>query len=164
VGVRRRDVSGKCQFLDKSKLVFTERREIALDHRVIDQGEGRGIPARLLVLVDEHGAHPLVKIVAGHDVLGQPVFEGERLLDRKLAAGDQLAQGDLEAGRRFRHQAGARFRGPLGIRPALRRLTFERIEDRLDRVAGKAAVDRRLAGADPWADFWARRQPLPEVA
>src|SRR5205823_2761144 len=30
----------------------------------------------------------------------------------------------------------------------LRRLTFERIEDRLDRVAGEAAVDRRLAGAN----------------
>ena len=37
-------------------------------------------------------------------------------------------------------------------------LAWDEVEATLD------PLDRRLAGADPWADFWARRQPLPEVA
>ena len=39
------------------------------------------MPARLLVLVDQRGAHALVEIVSLHEMLGQPVFEGERRLD-----------------------------------------------------------------------------------
>src|SRR5438094_535312 len=83
----------------------------------------RPVPARVLVTVDERGAHTLVEVVAGHDMLGQPVFEGERLLDRKVAASDQLAQGDLEAGRRFRQQAGMGLAGPFGIGATAGRFT-----------------------------------------
>ena len=38
--------------------------------------------------------------------------------------------------------------GPFGIGATAGRFTLQRIEDRLDRVAGEAAVDRRLAGAN----------------
>jgi hypothetical protein len=57
-----------------------------------------------MVLVDQRGAHAFVKIVSLHKVLGQPVFELERLVEIVIMAEDQLAQRDLEAGRRFGQQ------------------------------------------------------------
>jgi bifunctional non-homologous end joining protein LigD len=44
-------------------------------------------------------------------------------------------------------------------------LAWDEVEATLDPAQyNLRTLDRRLAGADPWADFWARRQPLPEVA
>src|SRR5438105_4841175 len=71
--------------LGKSQLLRAERREIAVDYCVVDLGEGGRLPMRLLVLVDHDGAHAFVKIMPGQDMLGQPIFEGERLFQRESA-------------------------------------------------------------------------------
>ncbi len=46
------------------KLVAVERREMPLDLGLAHLGEARRPPARRIVLVDDHGAHALVEIVA----------------------------------------------------------------------------------------------------
>src|SRR5205823_1199512 len=61
--------------LGKSKLALADRGEVAIDRRIGDLGERRRAPARLLVLVNDDRAHPLIEILPGHDMLGQPVFE-----------------------------------------------------------------------------------------
>ena len=44
-------------------------------------------------------------------------------------------------------------------------LAWDEVETELDPAQyNLRTFDRRLAGPDPWADFWTRRQPLPEVA
>ena len=86
--------------------------------------------------------------MAGHDMLGQPVFEHERALDVVIRSDDQLAQGDLQAGRRFGQQRGADLRRPVAVRPARGGFLFQCGEDGFDRLAGKAAVDRRAAGGN----------------
>jgi bifunctional non-homologous end joining protein LigD len=44
-------------------------------------------------------------------------------------------------------------------------LAWDEVDAKLDPVQHNLrTLPRRLAGPDPWADFWARRQPLPDVA
>ena len=44
-------------------------------------------------------------------------------------------------------------------------LAWDEVETEFDPAQyNLRTFDRRLAGPDPWADFWTRRQPLPEVA
>src|SRR5712692_3338321 len=85
-GVFRRGLTASpphCEYLLKpvgsieAQLAVAERGEITIDDRVRDFGEGRWLPARALVLVDQRGAHALVEIVPLHEMLSQPVFEGE---------------------------------------------------------------------------------------
>ena len=64
------------------------------------------------VAVDQHRPDALVDVVAGHDVLGQPVFEGVRRVEVVIPRDRQLALGDFEVGRRLGEQIGAGFGGP----------------------------------------------------
>src|SRR5665213_716244 len=49
------------------QLVAPKRREVAVDFGIADAGERVGPPARPVVLVDDHGAHALVKIMPVDD-------------------------------------------------------------------------------------------------
>jgi bifunctional non-homologous end joining protein LigD len=43
-------------------------------------------------------------------------------------------------------------------------LAWDEVSPRLDPAAFNIRTfDRRLAGTDPWADFWRRRQSLPKM-
>ena len=69
------------------------------------------------VAVDQHRPDALVDVVAGHDVLGQPVFEGERRVEVVIPPDRRLAQRDFEVGRQLGEQVGAGFGGPSCMRP-----------------------------------------------
>ena len=59
----------------KSKLAVADRREIAVHHVIGNLGQTRWSPLRVAVPLDQHCPDALVEVVAGHDVLGEPVFE-----------------------------------------------------------------------------------------
>src|SRR5579883_2403218 len=105
-----------------------ERPEVEGDVVVPDLGQRRRLPARVLVLVDEEGAHALEEIVALHRVLRHPVLELQRLLDVVGGADLQLPQRHPEAGRRGLGEAGERAPRPLCLRAAAR-LRLERVDD-----------------------------------
>src|SRR5919107_932221 len=63
----------------KTQLAPAERREIGVDLGVVDLDERRRPPARVLILIDNDRANALVKIVSGHEMRCQPVFQRERL-------------------------------------------------------------------------------------
>src|SRR5689334_6353154 len=92
----------------KPKLTISDRCEEFVDYALRYLGQRRRAPLRLAVAVDQHRADAFVKIVPGHNVLGHPVLEGERRIEVELPTDRQLAQCDLEAGRGFGQQAGAR--------------------------------------------------------
>src|SRR5215472_17484714 len=83
----------------EAELATGNRREKNVDHAVADFGEGCRLPARLLVLVDQHRTHPFIEVVPSHHMLRQPIFEGERGFEIIIPSDDQLAQCDLETGR-----------------------------------------------------------------
>ena len=44
-------------------------------------------------------------------------------------------------------------------------LSWDEVDVRLDPVRyNLRTIDRRLAGTDPWADFWTQRQELPTLS
>jgi bifunctional non-homologous end joining protein LigD len=70
----------------------------------------------------------------------------------------------------LRNAFGQTIAAPYSVRrrpkaPISTPLAWDEVEAELDPARyNLRALDRRLAGPDPWADFWTRRQPLPEVA
>jgi hypothetical protein len=71
-------------------------------------------------------------------------YSRQRRVEVVIPPDRQLAQGDLEGGRRLGEQVGADFGGPSCMRSTCHSFCHERFEDRLDRLAGKAPVHRQL--------------------
>src|SRR5262249_47287813 len=99
----------------EAELAIGNRSEKDVDHAVADFGEGCRLPVRFLFFVDEHRAPPFVEVLGGHHMLRQPIFEGECGFEIIFPADDQLAQCDLETGRRFCQQARLCLRRPIGM-------------------------------------------------
>src|SRR5882724_4190946 len=113
------------------------RLEIAPDQPFGYARQRRRLPARRLILVDHRRAHAFMEVVHRNHVQGQGEFHahGRREIAQS-GAKTQLTQGYLETRRRFAPKNGYRLVGPRSL------LEREPRQDLLDRVAGKAAIDR----------------------
>src|SRR5262249_55262185 len=78
-----------------------ERREMPLEVRGRPLGERRGPPARRIVLVDDHGAHSLIKVRPAHDPRHDAELGAHALVERPLRPAPHLRKRDLEAERRL---------------------------------------------------------------
>src|SRR5438067_12213379 len=76
----------------EAKFTIADRREIRVDNIVGHLAERCRLPARLLILVDQRGLHPFVKVVPCHHMLGQAVFEGKRRVEIVTRPDRELAQ------------------------------------------------------------------------
>ena len=85
--------------------------DIGRAHRV----ERGRLPARRLVLVDDHRSYPLVEIAARNDSGGYPEFSAHALVEIEHSPPPQQRQRDLEAGRRFGADQGGRAARKCGI-------------------------------------------------
>src|SRR6516162_2839948 len=73
--------------------VVSDRLEMRVDHLARDLGDGRRIPLRLLVLVDQQCPHALEEIVVGpHAGLAHAVLDGHRILERPVGAAPHLLE------------------------------------------------------------------------
>src|SRR5581483_3307971 len=117
------------------ELVAGPRREMALDLGLADAGERRRPPARLVVLVDDHGTHALVEIVAFDDARHYAEFGAHARRKIPGFAAPHLRQRDLEAERRFGADRGG------GLARPIIALAVERGDDVLDPVMREQAVD-----------------------
>ena len=101
--------------------------------------ERRRLPARLVVLVDDHGAHALVEIVAMDDARHYAEFGAHARLEIPMPAAPHLRQRDFQTERRFRPHGGGGLARPFGVGAAGSRFAVERGEDVLDAFAGESS-------------------------
>ena len=114
-----------------------------LDLRLTDIGKRRGLPARPVVLVDDHGAHTLIEIMPMDHARHYAKLHAHARLEVPGFSPPDLRQRKLEAERRFCAYRGGGFPSPFGITTAGHRFAIERGENVLDHVAGKQPINRR---------------------
>src|SRR4051794_23472951 len=81
--------------------VTAEVGEMPLDLGVGDLGERGGVPARRVVLVDDHSAHALVEIMASNDARHYAEFRLHARCEVQGFAAAYLRQREFKAERRF---------------------------------------------------------------
>src|SRR5215213_3165641 len=116
--------------------VVRDRLEVRLDHLARHALDGRRVPFRLLVLVDQERAHALEEIMIGpHAVLRHAVLDGHRVLEGSVGATLELLQRD-----RHRQRRQLQERGELLLRP-FAGLLPELGHDVADGVRRETAID-----------------------
>src|SRR5688572_27495107 len=101
-------------------------------------GQGRGLPARLVVLVDDHSAHAFVEIMAADDTRDYAEFRLHALAEVPILAAANLRQSELETQWRFGPDRGCRAARPFGMFTAL---LIEPGENVFDTIAGEQSVN-----------------------
>ena len=118
-------------------------REMALDLGVAHVGKRGRPPARLVILIDDHGAHALVEVMVMDEARHYAEFRAHARVEIPLLAAAHLLQRDLETERRFGPHGGGGLGRPFGIGGTRGGFLVERGEDVLDAGTGKQPVDRR---------------------
>src|SRR5450756_1007673 len=113
----------------QGQFVAAERGEMALDLRLAHRCECPRIPLRLVVLVDDDGAHAFIEVVAMDDARHYAEFGAHARLEIVSSAAPHLRQRQFEAERRFRAQAYGGLGRPFGIGATRSRFAVERIEN-----------------------------------
>ena len=108
--------------------------------------QSRRLPARLVVLVDDHGAHTLIEIVTINDARDYAEFGAHARCEIASCAEADLRQRNFKTERRFGPHQGRGFARPFGVSAAGCRLTIERRQNGFNLVAGEQPVDRGAAG------------------
>src|SRR5882672_2674892 len=100
------------------------------DIRLADRLKRGRLPARRLVLVDDHRSYALVEVVAAHDARDYAEFDAHARFEIELPPAPQLRQRDLDTRRRFGSDQGCGGVGKCRIRAILRCtiLTRKRVE------------------------------------
>src|ERR1700681_4389987 len=106
------------------------------------------LPTRLVVLVDDHGAHALIKIVAMDDARHYAEFGAHARLEIPSLAAPHLRQRQLETERGFALYGRGGLGSPFRVRISKCRFTFKRHENVFDPLARKQPVDRAAPGHD----------------
>src|SRR6185437_13859299 len=123
-----------------------------LDLGIADASETGRLPARLVVLVDDHRSYPFIEILSLDDTRHDTEFGAHASREVPGLAATNLGERDLETERRFGADDGGGFPGPGRVGALGIRLAVERVEDGLDVRARKQPVD----GSAPCRD-----RPLP---
>src|SRR5262244_2666333 len=119
-----------------------QRGKIAVDVGLEHLAQARRVPARRIVLVDDHGAYAFIEVGTVDDTRDDAKFRLHTVGKRPLAAAAKLRQSDLEAQRRLaadRRRGGAR---PASLGAVRDRFAIERLQDVLDPIGGKQAIER----------------------
>src|SRR6266436_2370747 len=109
-------------------------------------GEHRWAPARMIVLVDDHGADTLIEIVPVSDAGHYAEFRPHARLERPVAATPHLRKRDLQAQRRFGANHRCNFARPAGVAACGCRLGIEPRQYLLDAAGGENPVDGAAVG------------------
>src|SRR5690554_5657201 len=135
--------------------------KVALDGRLVYLAHSGGFPLRLVILVDQHGADPFMKVVPLHAGLAHAILHLQDSIEIQLAAAAQLLQGDLHGGGRSRVEDIRLLPGPItaicaqGLNNGFHRTPGEKPVDigaigldlrgaRIARKLGENALNRRL--------------------
>src|SRR5215831_3473714 len=102
------------------------------------------MPARTIVLVDDHGPDTLVEIVPISDAGHYAEFGPHALLKRPVTATLHLRQRDLEAQRRLGANRRRHIARPAGVALCGRGLCVEPRQYLLDAAGGENPVDGRV--------------------
>src|SRR4249920_386095 len=115
---------------------------MTLDRGLVDIGQCRGPPTRVIVFVDDHGPHTLVEIVPMDDTRHYAEFHAHARFEIPRLASSYLRQRQLETERRFRTYYGGGFFCPICVSTGGIRFTIEAGENVFDHVPCEQPVDR----------------------
>src|ERR1043165_9886052 len=131
---RSADRSARSDRSLQHQLIRAEGGEMSLNLGLQDVREHGRVPARRIVLVDDHRAYALVKIMPVHDTRYDAEFVSHAIRKRPLLAAPHLCERDSEAQRRFGADRRGRGASPFGVAP---RFAFEPRENSFDPVTRK---------------------------
>ena len=146
-----------------------ERREMPSDLGLRHRVERRRPPARRVVLVDDHRAHPFIEVFAVNDARHYAEFGLHARIECEGFAGANLRQRKLQARRRFGPDGCGGRAGKFGVRASRPRLAFERRERCLRRWSPRnsrsiACAARRHRPASPGGSANAASSASTDVA
>jgi len=121
---------------------------MTLDIRLADIGKCRGLPARPVVLIDDHSPYTFIEIMPVNHARHYAKFHAHARLEVPGFSPPDLRQCKLEAEWRFCTHRGRGFPRPFRIPAAGSPLAIKRGKDVLDHVAGEHAINRCLALLD----------------
>src|SRR5262249_19295878 len=125
-----------------------ERRELPLEFRVPHFSKLRGLPARLVVLVHDHGAYAFIKVVPLDDPRHYAEFRAHARLEIPALAAADLSQGNFQAERRLGAYRGRGFLRPFGVAGYQSHFTIEGAKNVLDAIGRKDSINGDLALRD----------------